>query len=139
MILHSSQVLKETQRRVQFISINCTLWVHLYDAGKMLWELRLCHFEIIINAPKGLGKKRRQARADMTTSFCKQTAAATTICAVCAGRKKGENDRGSGCDGRGERAKGLRRVTVIETMRGKTRVIKTIKSGNDNSTNKMFS
>jgi len=33
--------------------------------------------------------------------------------------------------GKVERGRGLWRVTVIETMRGKTRVIKTIKSGSD--------
>jgi len=32
---------------------------------------------------------------------------------------------------KGRRGRGLWRVTVIETMRGKTRVIKTIKSGSD--------
>lgn len=45
----------------------------------------------------------------MTTSFCKQTAAAATTA------------------GRFDCARGLRRVTVIETMRENARVIKTIK------------
>jgi len=93
----------------------------------MLWELRLCHFEIIINASRGWGLfvgggSNRRAEVDMTTSFCKQTAA-TTICAVCRSEKWKR--------GEGQRGRGLWRVTVIETMRGKTRVIKTIKSGSD--------
>lgn len=58
----------------------------------------------------------------MTTSFCKQTAAAvaaaTTTTTTAA---------------RVDCARGLRRVTVIETMRENTRVIKTIKDNKNNN------